>query len=283
MFSVDHLVEGLPVIVLVAVAAALYGAGGRIARRGRPRSILPTWRMTAFLAGLVVVLGALVGPIDVLADDRFSVHMVQHLLLMMVAAPLLALGAPVTVAVLCLSRTARKKYAVPVLRSRAARVVFSPGFAFCLFTLVLWGTHSPGIYDAAARNQSLHDLEHLSYLVSALLLWSVIFGFDFGAKRPDHPARLLLMFCVMAASAILGLVLTSTPHALYPYYVDAAKEIGISAVQDQHLGGVIMWLGGMVIVVAMMVPVLLSWLAEDERRTVQREARAADHVPSAGG
>ena len=175
-----------------------------------------------------------------------------------------------------------QKYAVPVLRSRAAQVVFSPGFAFCLFTLVLWGTHSPGIYDAAARNQALHDLEHLSYLVSALLLWSVIFGFDFGpAPRPPGTAAADVLRD--GARAILGLVLTSTPHALYPYYADAAQEIGISAVKDQHLGGVIMWLGGMVVIVTMMVPVLLSWLAEDERRTVQREARAAEHAGSAGG
>lgn len=278
----DAILEGLPVLLLVAGTAVLYGLGARTARRHRPRSILPGWRIGCFSAGLVVVLIALVGPIDTLADDRFSVHMTQHVLIMMLAAPLLAVGEPLTVLVLCLSRDARKKVAVPVLRSRVARMALSPGFALALFTIVLWGSHYPGIYDAAAGNQGLHDLEHLSYLLAAALLWSVVFGFDFGPKRSEHAGRLLMLFGMMAVTSILGLVLTSTPRPLYPYYVHAARDIGISPLGDQHLGGVIMWICGMVITVSAMVPVLLAWLAEDERRTVHAQLRAGDHAPTVG-
>lgn len=278
----DALLEGLPVIVLVAATAALYWAGARVVRR-RSRALLPAWRVASFQAGLAVVLVSLVGPIDSLADDRFSVHMVQHVLLQMVGAPLLALGAPVTVTVLSLSRNARKKIAVPLLRSRAARALLSPLFAFVAFAVVLWGTHYPAIYDAAARNQGIHDLEHLAYLVTALLLWSVILGFDFGPKRDDHPARLFVLLCMMAVSAILGLVLSSSGHPLYPYYVRAAREIHISPLDDQHFGGVIMWVTGMMVGVLASVPVLLSWLAEDERRTVQAQTRAESKASSIGG
>ncbi|HET6876155.1 MAG TPA: cytochrome c oxidase assembly protein [Jatrophihabitans sp.] len=270
-------------IALVVAAAALYGAGLRVVWRGRSRSVLPAWRVACFLGGLLIVAAALAGPVDGLADDRFSAHMIQHLLLQMLAAPLLALGAPLTVVLLCMSRTARKRVAVPVLRSRSARVLLSPPFAFCAFAGVLWATHYPAIYDAAASNTGLHDLEHLAYLGTAVLLWSVVFGFDLGPRKLDHPARLVLLFCVMGASAVLGLILSTSARPLYPYYVDAASRIGISALRDQHLGGVIMWVSGMVVVAVASVPVLLSWLAEDERRTVRQETRAADNAPTIGG
>jgi len=274
------LVAAAPVVI-VAITAALYGAGARAVRRHPTRAMLPMWRVMSFMLGLLVVMAALVGPIDHGADDRFSVHMVQHLLLMMVAAPLLTLGAPVTVLLLCLSRDARRRVVWPVLRSRAVRVLLSPAPAFCMFVGVLWGSHYPPIYDAAASNQALHDLEHLSYLFVAVLLWSVAFGFDFGPARPEHPGRLLMLFSLMAATGILGLVLTTTPRPLFTYYVRAAPD-GVSPLHDQHLGGVIMWAVGTVIAAVAMIPVLLSWLAEDERRTVQSERRADARAPTVG-
>jgi cytochrome c oxidase assembly factor CtaG len=235
------------------------------------------------MAGLLVIAAALVGPIDDIADERFSVHMVQHVLLTMVAAPLLALGAPMTVLLLCLSRNARRRVTGSVLRSRAMHVLLSPASVFCLFIGVLWGSHYPAVYDAAASNQALHDLEHLCYLVTAVLFWSVVFGFEFGPARPAHPGRLLLLFCMMAGTSVLGLVLTSTPRPLYPHYVQASAAAGIAPLGDQHLGGVIMWLVGMVIVAVAAIPVLLSWLAEDERRTVHSEERAAARAPTVSG
>lgn len=275
--------EAIPPLALVAAAAALYGAGVRTIWRNRPRSVLPAWRVACFLLGLLAVAGALVGPLDKAADDRFSAHMTQHVLLTMLAAPLLAAGAPVSVVLLCLSRAARKRIAVPVLRSRVGRVLLSPVFAFFAFIGVLWGSHYPAIYDAAAGNQALHDLEHLCYLATAVLLWSVVLGLEPGPKRAEHAGRLLLLFCLMATTGILGLVLSSTSRPLYPYYVRAARESGISPTNDQHLGGAIMWVCGMVIAVAAMVPVLLSWLAEDERRTAHAQLRAAENAPSLGG
>lgn len=277
------MIEAIAPLTLIVAAAALYGAAVRVIRRDRARSVLPTWRVVCFLTGLVVLGIALVGPLDHRADDRFSAHMIQHVLLQVVGAPLLALGAPVTVTVLALSRRARRKVALPLLRSRGARVLLSPLFAFCAFAGVLWGTHYPAVYDLAARNQGVHDLEHLAYLVTAVLLWSVVLGFDFGPKRNDHPVRLLLVFGVMAAGAVLGLILSTSARPLYPYYVHAAREIGISALGDQHLGGVIMWVTGMVVGVLVSVPVLLSWLAEDERRTVHAQMRTAGKAPTLGG
>jgi putative membrane protein len=217
----------------------------------------------------------LVGPLDEQADVRFSAHMVQHALLVLVAAPLLALGTPITVLVLVLSPAVRRRTTTPVLRSRAAHFLFSPIIAWAAFIVVLCGSHLPAIYDAALANQGLHDLEHLAYLVTALLFWLPVVGLDLGPARLDYPARLLYLFVAMAAMAVLGVALSTTHQPLYPHYVDAARMGGYSALADQHTGGVIMWTAGMFTVVPAMAAVVLAWMAEDERRTVRQEARAS--------
>jgi putative copper resistance protein D len=123
------------------------------------------------------------------------------------------------------------------------------------------------------EHQAVHDLEHLLYVLTAVLFWSAIAGLDIGPARLAHPARLLYLFLSMAAMSVLGLVLSGTDRALYPHYVQEARAIGVSAIADQHSGGVLMWLSGMIATVLAMVAVLLAWLAEDERRTVHEDAR----------
>lgn len=269
------MLESILPLVLVAATAVLYAKGVRTVWRDRGRTVLPAWRAACLGVGLLAVAGALVGPMDSLADDRFSMHMAQHVLLLLVASPLLAVGTPVTVLLMSLPRAARRRTAVPILRSRGARVVLSAQFAFCTFVMVLWISHYPPIYDAAVRNDALHGLEHLAYLTTGVLLWSAVAGLDAGPRRLIYPGRLLLLFLLMASTSMLGLVLTSTDRALYPYYVHAAAGSKVSPVADQHTGGVIMWTVGMVVVVLAVALVLLAWLADDERRTALQEMRAA--------
>lgn len=272
------MIEVLPVVVLLLVAAALYGVGARRIWRRGSRRVLPPARAACFGLALVVLAVALI-PLDAAADSRFSVHMVQHVLLVFVAAPLIALATPITVLVVSLSPNARRHTTTPVLRSRAARFVLSPPFALVSFLGVMLGSHVPAIYDAAVAHQALHDLEHLLYVLTAVLFWSAIAGLDIGPARLAHPARLLYLFLSMATMSVLGLTLSGTGQALYPHYVQEAKRIGVSAVADQHSGGVIMWLSGMFVMVLAMVAVLLAWLAEDERRTVLADARRESVSP----
>lgn len=267
------MIESLPVLILVAAAGAGFGATVRVIWRRRGRRVLPPTRVVCFALGLLVLGAALAGPLDDQADARFSAHMVQHILLVLVAAPLLVLGTPITVLVLALSPAVRRRFTTPILHSRAARVLLSPPLAWGAFILVLYGSHLPAIYDAAVANQGLHDLEHLAYLVTAVLFWMPVAGRDLGPARLDHPARLLYLFLAMAAMAVLGAALATADHPLYSHYVDIARAHGYSALADQHTGGVIMWIAGMFTLVPAMAAVVLAWMAEDERRTVRREQR----------
>jgi cytochrome c oxidase assembly factor CtaG len=267
------MIEALPVLALLIAAGTAYGVGVRRIWRRLSRRALPFVRPVCFGLGLLVVAVALIGPIDERADERFSMHMVQHVLLVLVAAPLFAFATPITVLVLALPAGARRRTVTPVLRGRTAHVLLSPMFGWVVFVVVLCGSHVPAIYDLAVAHQAVHDLEHLAYLVTSVLFWMPVVGLDLGPPRLDYPARVAYLFLAMAVTAVLGVVLSTSHSALYPYYVNAARAAGYSALSDQHAGGVIMWTAGMFTVVPVMVAVVLAWMAEDERRTVLMERR----------
>lgn len=261
---------------LTAVALG-YTAAVRLIWLRRGPHLVPPARIACFALGLVVLAAALSGPLDDGADERFSLHMLQHTMLIFVAAPLLVLGTPVTVLVLALSAEHRRRTTTALLRSPAGRVAFSPSFALATFLVVLCGSHLPGIYDAAVAHQGLHALEHLAYLFTAALFWMSVLGGDPRPMRLGHPARLLYLFLAMTAMALIGVALTMTSSPFYPYYVTAARDRGYSALADQHTGGVLMWTAGMITVVPVMAAVVLGWLAEDERRTVRLQQRQDLH------
>jgi putative membrane protein len=279
---VSAVLEVLPLLVTLLAAAAGYAIAARRIWARHGRRALPPARVACFALGLLVLAGALIGPLDDAADERFSLHMVQHILIVVVAAPLLTLGTPITALVLALPAAIRRRTTTPVLRSPAVRSALSPTVAVVLFVVVLCGSHVPAIYDAAVANQALHDAEHLVYLCSAMLFWMAVLGGDIGVVRLSDPARLLYLFFAMTAMAIVGVALTMSRHPLYPYYVTEARAASYSALTDQHTGGAIMWTSGMVTVVPVLAAVVLAWLAEDERRTVRSENRQ-QHASVPGG
>lgn len=266
------MLDRLP-LLLIALAALAYGGAVRRLWQRHGRRCLPAHRAACFGLGLLVAAGILSGPLDAQADERFAAHMVQHVLLMLVVAPLLVLGTPLTVLVLSLSARGRRRLTSPVLRSRVGRWLLSPGFGWASFVVVLCGSHLPVVYDAAVAHEGLHALEHAAYLLSAMLFWSAIAGLDLGPARASHPARLLYLFLTMTVMAVIGEALATADRALYPYYVAADRAAGVSALDDQHAGAVIMWLGGTFTVVPAMALVVLAWMAEDERQTLRREQR----------
>lgn len=271
------MIEALPVLGLLAAVAVGYGSAVRSIWARRGRDLVPPLRVACFALGLLVLAGALSGPLDDGADERFSLHMLQHTLLIFVSAPLLVAGTPVTVLVLRLSAAQRRRSTTPLLRSRAVGLALTPSFGLVAFLVVLCGSHLPAVYDAAVSNQALHDLEHLAYLLTAALFWMSVLGGDPRPKRLGYPARLLYLFLVMGTMAVVGVALSMSNTATYPYYRAEARANGYSAVADQHTGGVLMWTAGMAIVVPIMAAVVLAWLAEDERRTVRLEQQRALH------
>ena len=156
-----------------------------------------------------------------------------------------------------------------ILHSRVATLAARPSVAWCLFVGVMWGTHMSGLYQATLRNETLHEAEHLAYLVTALLFWMPVVGVDPSPARLSHPGRILYLFLAMPAMAFLGLAITSAGHALYPTYVilEGPRE----ALTDQRLAGALMWEAGMLAMVVALSFVLLDWFRRDER-----EARRID-------
>jgi cytochrome c oxidase assembly factor CtaG len=254
----------------LAAAGALYVRADRRVRRERGGRRFPPSRRREFLAGLAVIFIALESPIDTGSATSFSVHMVQHLLLTLVAAPLLALGAPVTLALLSASPAERRRLSA-ALRSAPVRTVCRPIVAWALFFGVLWGSHLTGLFDASLRSDAIHSLEHAAYLVTAVLFWMPIVGRDPAPRRLSHPARILYLFFAMASMAFLGLALFSANHVLYPTY--AAVEGTAEALADQALGGTLMWAGGMIFIVPALALVMLDWMRVDERAARRMDAR----------
>ncbi len=244
------------VVAGLAAAGVLYLRG--VARVRRPDRKLVN-RAVCFMSGLVVLWVALQSPIDTYAGARLSVHMVQHLLLTMVAAPLLVLGAPVTLLLRAATPAVRRRWVLPALRSWPLRLLTAPAVSWAQFALVLWVTHFSPLYEAALRSAGVHALEHLLYVVSAVLFWSPVAGVDPSPRR----------FLAMPQSSLLGLAMWGTSRVLYPSYQAA---LGPAALGDQRLAGTIMGSAGMLVMVPALGLVLLDWLAREEREAARVDA-----------
>lgn len=274
----DFLLRGWviePFVVLpLTFAAILYFEGVRGARSHHPRSVWPRSRTAWYLGGIAVLFLALESPIDGYADRLFSVHMVQHTMIMLLAAPMLLLGRPVTLALMATSGDAHRRVAA-ASHSRIAHGLGAPVLGFASFAIVLWVAHLSWIYNAALTNIALHALEHLAFLVTALLFWWPVVAVDPGSIRLSYPVRLFYLFLAMPVMSLLGFVIMSSDHVLYVHYLAAARLLDVSALADQRLGGAIMWVSSMVIGTVALSAVLIGWMDRDEREALLADARRA--------
>lgn len=259
------------VVVSITAAAWLYLAGlRRVRAAGRP--LRHAWA-AAFFAGLSAIALALVSPIDAYADASQWVHMVQHLLLTLVAPPLLALGAPITLA-LRASPAMRARWLVPLLRSRPAAVLANPVVGWVLFAGAPFAIHFSPLFDLALRNDVVHAAEHALWLGTALIYWWPIVGRDPAPHRTGHPARMLSMILMMPATSFAALALYRSPASLYPSYAGLPPPWGPQALGSQRVAAVMMWLVGNLAMVLAMLIVAAAWRRDEERRTHEAEARA---------
>jgi putative membrane protein len=238
-------------VACLAASALLYGMGtARLWRKAGAGRGITFAQAGRFALGWLVLLGALVSPLDALGERSFAAHMVQHELLMVVAAPLMVLGRPLeawTWAVRAEWRGALgKAMRMPRLRAAWAGLT-EPISAWALHALALWMWHVPAFFEAALENPGLHILQHTSFLASALLFWWAVFG---GGVRRPGAASLASLFTTMMHSGALGALLTFSSRLWYPGYASTAAAFGLDAIEDQQLGGLIMW-----------VPAGLSYLA----------------------
>ena len=261
----------LPVILAALIYWAMYSQVNRL----HPTNPVPRQRLWFWFGGLGAIILALASPIEFYDTTLFSVHMIQHLLLSFVAAPLLVLAAPITLLLRWASPTARRKWILPVLESRVVRVISHPLVAWTLFAGVMWFSHFSPLFDAALDDFTLHRLEHALFLGSALLFWWPVIGADPSPHRMTFPARILYLARGMPLSSLLGLVIFSARQPLYPHYEDLVRDWGPTVMEDQALAGGIMWAGGDAAFVLALVLTVAAWLRHEERENKREEARVA--------
>jgi len=269
---VDYLPTGL---TLLAFVLHLVGERRAVALTGRPRDRRARLRALTFYAGLATILIALQSPLDALADKLFWAHMIQHLLLLTVAAPLIVLGHPWMSIWRPLPLRLRRALAWTVVRSpyfAPLRALFGvlarPSGAWLAFSLSLLLWHLPGPYDLTLRNIDVHVLEHSTFLLFGILFWAQVIGASAASSALAYSWRIAYVAGAMLTNVGLSMYLAFAQHPLYsPYAMLAHRPGGISALADQQIGAGIMWTAGdmpFAIAVALLVH---RWLAEQEATT----------------
>lgn len=270
-----------PLILLpFLLLAALYAVGWRRLSRREGWPMPAWWKPWCFGVGLLALPVALLSPIGVFSELFFFLHMTQHMLLMVFAAPLILLGSPVLPILWALPDRLRDLAVTLFSRGSPIAWVFNmlthPLVALPLYIVALAVWHIPVFYDAAQGRTLIHDLEHMVFLGTALLFWWPVINPMGGPRRMGYLATIPYLLPPMLVGNLIGAVLTFADHPLYDTYLKVPRLWGISVVQDQQLGGLIMWVpGGMVYIVPILVVVALLFKDEkvDQRRGIEADYR----------
>ena len=260
----------------LAIATCWYALGvWRLIREDRPAAISRD-RVLAFVAGIIVLLIALQSPIDAVSADLFSVHMSQHLLLMLAAPPLLVWSDAPIMFLHALPRRSRKVVARIWTGGKlngVVRLLMHPlvvWMAFC-GAFVFW--HAPRPYQWALDHNGVHILEHLSFFVTSLAFWSLVLPARGRGRRLQHGPALLLIVSTAILSGLPGALMIFSPRSLYPGHAAGAMKWGTTLMEDQQLAGLIMWIPAGAAYLAAAILVFLEWLNESELRVLRAARR----------
>ena len=236
----------------------------------------------AFLAGMVALGVALLSPLDGMSTELFSAHMVQHIVLILVAAPLLVLGASLAPLFWTFPGEWRARlgraWQTPSLRV-SGKLLIHPLAVGLVGTGAMWLWHAPSLYEAALRVDAIHAAEHASFLTAALLFWWVVLPSSRG--HGHHGVAFLLVFVMMLQSGALGALITFARSPWYAVHADTVVAWGLTPLEDQQLAGVIMWvpMGTVYLVTALWL--VATWLRSLERSSPANESpsgTAAAHL-----
>jgi cytochrome c oxidase assembly factor CtaG len=259
-------------VALLLAAGFAYAAGyRRLARAGIRFGRGGAW---CFAAGLLLLGVALVSPLEQAAETSFTAHVAQHLLLTLFAPPLLALGAPITLALRAGPGGLRRGLA-RALRSRPVAVLTNPVVGWLLFVGTPFVYHLSSLFDQALRSTPAHIAEHAVLLGTAVVYWWPIVGADPSPHPMSHPARILSLFLLMPAMSFLAVAIFAADAPLYSAYLEGGANPVASVLADQHNGAVMMWLVGNLWMVVVMLVAMARWKRHDEqveRRTLARSA-----------
>jgi putative membrane protein len=248
-------------LALIAGALALYLWGV---------SRVPGWRRgrtACFAAGLGVTFLAVESVIGVYDSAYVSDHMIQHLMLIMGAAPLFAFAAPLDLAAAAWPAASR------ILAGRTAALALHPLTAFALYAAFIPVAHLTGLFDLTLTNETLHDLEHVGFLVVGYLFFRSAFGIEAGRRL--HPGlRLVYVMAAVPVDTVTGLAMSMDSHNPYPHYASVAPAGATREwlLSNIHLGGAVMWIGGDALMLLACIPIAVAWVAWETRRTAELDA-----------
>jgi putative membrane protein len=266
------------IVTLLAASGALYALGSARLR-------VTGWDRLAYAAGWTVLAVALLSPLHRLGEVLFAAHMTQHEVLMLIAAPLLVMGRPLAPYLRALPEAWRR----PLGRLTAAQWVYflgTPVVAWFIHAIVLWCWHVPYLYEQSVANDFIHSLQHFSFLFSAIIFWWTLIHGRYG--RLGYGVGVLYVFSTAVHTSVLGALLTFGTQIWYPIYAGRTSLWDLTPLQDQQLGGLIMWVPAGVVFVVVGLAMFAAWLGESERRVQRSRAeslrgpiteRAADSRP----
>jgi putative membrane protein len=254
-------------LLVIGAASWLYARGtGRVwARAGEGRGI-PRWRFRCYAGGIALLLLALVSPLDPLGGALFSAHMVQHELLILGAAPMLVLGTPMLAFLWSIPRGWRRRLgrwaAAPAVRGGWTALTH-PLSAWTLHAAAIWIWHAPALYQATLTSATVHALQHLSFFGTALLFWWPLLRAS-PHRRLGHGLAVLYLFTTAVHGSALGAFLSLSTRPWYPSYTEGAALWGMTTLEDQQLGGLIMWIPFGSLYTLAALTLLGHWLTQQE-------------------
>jgi putative membrane protein len=263
-----------PLVILGLVLTAwLYVRGLRRMWREHPGGGVHPWEACCYAAGWFAIFVALVSPLHPWGRVLFSAHMTQHEILMLVGAPLVVLGRPLLVYLKALPRGLAGDLARAANTpswSATWHAISNPFSAWLIHAAVLWAWHVPSWFEATIDNDFVHSLQHISFLGSALLFWwAVTHG---PGRAAAYGMALVYLFTTALHSGLLGVLITFATRVWYPAYGETTQSWGLTPLEDQQLGGLIMWIPAGVVYVIAALAFMAGWVRESQRRAERREA-----------
>jgi cytochrome c oxidase assembly factor CtaG/cytochrome c551/c552 len=278
---VDHWTFDPLVLVSLLAAGGLYAAGAARLRRAAGTRGIRTAQVLCFAAAWISLVLALVSPMAAVSDVLFSVHMTQHEVLMLISAPLLVLARPLAVFVWALPvawRPAVGRFTRLPTVAAAWRTLTGPLTVWILHGAALWVWHLPSLFQAAVEDQGIHAWMHVCFLFTAALFWWALVHGRYG--RLGYGVGVLYVFTTGLHSTLLGALLTLAPRPWYAIYGARAAALGRDPLEDQQLGGLLMWVPFGIVFLVIGLALFAAWLGEARRRVAIAEQAGADDSPS---
>ena len=287
--------EWRPAVLLpLLILGVLYTLGWRrLRQKSSHRRLANGWRLAAYLTGLLLILLALVSPIDVLGGQLFFMHMIQHLLLVMLAPPLLMLANPLPFLLWGLPGRSRRRVGGVLSTAlhrksslrRGLRLATGPGIVWLLYVISLLIWHDPNLYNAALRNELVHDVEHLTFFLPAILFWWHVVGAGPRIhKQFGRAARVAFLVAAIPPMMFTGIAIAFANQPIYSYYLTVPRPWGLDVLSDQRIAGIIMWIPGSMMHMIGILVLAARWLQGEERKPPLPAARwATDERMAAPG